>query len=67
MDKLTSAYLAEHEAAPEEFMAEKIVSQTPEQQKIVNFVSDLFLKAKRYRQNFDKDWLQYYQFFKGEQ
>lgn len=67
MDKLTSAYLAEHEAAPEEFMADKIVSQTPEQQKIVNFVSDLFLKAKRYRQNFDKDWLQYYQFFKGEQ
>jgi hypothetical protein len=40
---------------------------TPEQEKAIRLVEKLFKKSKKWRANYDKNWLSDYKFFRGQQ
>lgn len=40
---------------------------TPEEQKTIRLVNDLFTKAKTHKMKYDTKWLEYYKFFRGKQ
>lgn len=58
--------LSEHEAAPDQ-PETKGYDPTPSERKAVKLAKKIFLKAKKARAKYDKNWRQYYDYFRGKQ
>lgn len=63
------AILDEHQGVEERGPAEegKPYAPSDEEQKLIKKVMNLFKKAKKHRDDYDKHWLRYYKMFRGKQ
>lgn len=62
--------LSEHEARPgsaNEPLDTNLPELSPEERKLVNLVMHQWHKDKTHRAKYDKNWLMYYRFFRGDQ
>ncbi len=62
--------LEEHEARPgtaNESRDVEVPEMEPAEEKLVKLVMHLFSKSKKHRQKYDRHWLEYYKFFRGDQ
>ena len=64
---MATPVLTEHEAPSQEASGKQKPQQTPEEKKLVKKINKLLSEAKAHREKYDKDWLTYYKFFRGQQ
>lgn len=64
---IDSGLLDEHEAKPDDTTEGDNYNPTPEEEKAIKLVDKLWKKSKKWRANYDKNWLSDYKFMRGQQ
>jgi hypothetical protein len=69
MREQTSSILSEHEAPDQNIQGatQQGYQPTPEEESALKLANSLYEKNKKYRKQYDKDWLDNYKFFRGKQ
>lgn len=64
---MDTGLLSEHEPIPQDDQTPETYQPTPEATRAIKLVDKVFKKSKKWRANYDRNWLTDYKFFRGQQ